>query len=632
MSATTATHAARAPLWSHALAAAGFVALSLFYLRPVIRLLGTHVATAAADPLLTLYMLKWGIHQLRLGMPDFWNVPFFFPARGMTATTDHLFGTAVLAALLTSYVPNVSNVVAAYNVLYIGSFALCGFNTWYVLRRCGVGAPAAFLGGCMFAFSSFRWDQADHLQILLMQWIPLLAWTFDRLLAQPGWKRAGFFLVLYLLHVTGGVYLAVMAHFPLLVLLLNQVPDLWRQRSKRRLTVLLTAGVLAGLMFLAVAVPRLLVRTGQRRLAHSNTEIQTYGASLVSFVTPADLNLYAGKWTARWRRRENALFAGFLPTVLVLAGAVAGWRRLRRAPLRPLSRRQRTILFGLAALAVTGYLLGEVITWLAFTGHRDWGAPDLYLTAFSLLAAGAAGLLLRRLWGGNWGLDLAALDPWERGVLLSGIACWFLAHMIVYLPLSTFLPGLAGMRVPARFYPFVSFSLSWFAARTLDGWLRRIAPAGLRVATTLAAGLFLLAELAPRPLPWSRIPGEAELPAVDHWLAGRDDVRAVLELPLRDDVSEASYLYAGTLHWKPLFNGYSGYNAPRYAGLRRFCCHPVPEGESLVRLRRWGVSHVVVHTGALPEEERPTVLAWGRQEGIQLEYAAGPDLVFRIQP
>jgi len=199
--------------------------------------------------------------------------------------------------------------------------------------------------------------------------------------------------------------------------------------------------------------------------------------------------------------------------------------------------------------------------------------------------------------------------------------------MIVYLPLAAVLPGLAGMRVPARFYPFVSFSLAWFAARTLDGWLRRLASAGLRtvrvvrivrtvrIVATLAAGFFLLAELAPRPLDWSRVPGEAELPAVYHWLAGRDDVRAVLELPLRDDVSEATYLYAGTLHWKPLFNGYSGYNAPRYTGLRRFCCHPVPEGETLARLRRWGVSHVLIHMDALPAGER--------EAGRRLETTAG---------
>jgi hypothetical protein len=619
----------RTALWQHALAAAGFLALSLFYMRPVTRLLGTHLTPRADDTLFSLYMIKWGLHQLRLGMPDFWNAPFFFPERWTTITTDHLLGLALLAAPLTRFIPNP---VALYNLFFVGTYVLCGFNTWYVLRRCGLGVAAAFFGGCAFAFSSFRWDQLDHLQVLVMQWVPLLVWSFDRFLARPGWRRAGLFLVFYALHVTGGIYLAFMAQFPLLVLLLNRAPDLWRQRSRRSLTALLAAGALAMVMLFAVALPHL-IASGTRRLARSEREMQAYGVSLVSFVTPADLNLYAGPWTAGWRRRENALFAGFLPTALALAGAWSGWRRLRQAPLTPLSNRQRHGLGLLTALAVLGYALGETATWAAFTGHlKDLGSPGLYRIAGCLLLTGLAALGLRRLWGGNWGFDLAAVDPWERGVLFSGLACGLLAHLIVYLPLMTFVPGLSGMRVPARFYPFVSFPLAWLAARTLDAWLRRTEPAGLRKAAALAATAVLLVELAPRPLRWFPIPGEAELPAIYHSLAGRGDVRAVLELPFGDQQTELGYLYAGTLHWKPLVNGYSGYVAPRYAGLRRICCHPVPEGESLVRLRRWGVSHVLIHLAALPEEERAAVLAWEGQEGVRLDLAAGTDLLFRIAP
>lgn len=624
----------RTPLWRHALAAAGFLALSLFYMRPVTRLLGTHLTPKADDTLFSLYMIKWGLHQLRLGMPDFWNAPFFFPERWTTITTDHLLGLAVLAAPLTRLVPNP---VALYNLFLAGTFVLCGFNTWYVLRRCGLGATAAFFGGCVFAFSPFRWDQLDHLQVLVMQWVPLLMWSFDRFLARPGWRRGGLFLLFYLLHVTGGIYLAFMAQFPLLVLLLNRAPDLWRRRSRRAVAALLAAGTLALAMLFAVALPHLLA-SGTRRLVRSEREMQAYGVSLVSFVTPADLNLYAGSWAAGWRRRENALFAGFLPTVLVLAGAWAGWRRLRQAPSTPLSDRQRHGLGALATLAVLGYALGEAATWAAFTGHSDQagvadlGSPGLYRIAGCLLLAAPAALGLRRLWGGNWGLDLAALDPWERGVLLSGLACWLLGHLIVYLPVATFLPVLAGMRVPARFYPFVSFPLAWLAARTLDAWLQRREPAGLRKAAALATTALLLVELAPRPLRWFPIAREAELPAVYHQLAGRGDVRAVLELPLRDQQTELGYLYAGTLHWKPLVNGFSGYVAPRYAGLRRLCCHPVPEGESLARLRRWGVSHVLVHLAALPAGERAAVLAWDGQEGVRLELSTGTDLLFRIAP
>ena len=39
------------------------------------------------------------------------------------------------------------------------------------------------------------------------------------------------------------------------------------------------------------------------------------------------------------------------------------------------------------------------------------------------------------------------------------------------------------------------------------------------------------------------------------------------------DSRENAYLYASTLHWKPIANGYSGYLADSYVELRQ--SHPV---------------------------------------------------------
>jgi hypothetical protein len=60
------------------------------------------------------------------------------------------------------------------------------------------------------------------------------------------------------------------------------------------------------------------------------------------------------------------------------------------------------------------------------------------------------------------------LDSWDRGLAISGLCCFALSFAIVYGPLMRVIPGLSGMRVPARFYIFVSFTLVWFAARGAD--------------------------------------------------------------------------------------------------------------------------------------------------------------------
>ena len=613
----------------HALAAVGYFTLAAVYLRPVLRVFGTHLAPDPGDPLFNLVILKWGMHEVRTGLAGFWNAPFFFPAQGVTAFSDHLLGPAAFGVLLTATAPHALRV---YNALFFGSFVLCGWGTWYVLRRAGTGPAAAFLGGCMFAFSSFRWDQLSHIQILLMQWIPLTLWSWDRLLERPGWRRAGLFVLFYALHATGGSYLGYMIHVPLLILLLHRAPELWRTGAwKPALRVLVPAGAVCAALLLAVYLPYLRSAHRQER---SVVEIRHYGASLASYFTPSGKNLYGGpREESRWRRPENALFAGFLPTALILLAVWQGRRRLTR-PLRPLSARQRAVLVALTALALAGYLLAEYKTWQVSGRTALPALPELvgYKMAAALLVLGLVALALRRVWGGNWPLRLADLSPWERGLLTSGFVCFLLSHPVVYLVLREVVPGLSGMRVPARFYAFVSFPLAGFAARELDRLLQRAAsPGWRRLGAILAAGV-LLVELAPKPINWEPLPQERDFPPVYHWLAKQDKVRAVLELPISDDSTEILYMYFATRHWKPLVNGYSGFFPAHYEDLRRTCCWPLPDRRQLAQLRDWGVTHVLVHPEVLGDKRwaQRALLAWERQPGVFLEYDDGRDRVYRI--
>ena len=66
----------RAALTWHALAALAYLALSLWFLRPIASLYASHIAPDLGDPLFNVVILKWGVHQLSQGLPDFWNAPF----------------------------------------------------------------------------------------------------------------------------------------------------------------------------------------------------------------------------------------------------------------------------------------------------------------------------------------------------------------------------------------------------------------------------------------------------------------------------------------------------------------------------------------------------------------------------
>jgi hypothetical protein len=549
-------------------AAAAYTAYTLYFLRPIWRLFPSHLTPDARDPLFNLYVLKWGAHQARSGFPDFWNANFYFPVRGALALSDHLLGPALLTAAL-------PDAITAYNALLVVSFALSALSTAYMLRACGCGRFAAVLGGGAWAFAPFRLEHVNHLQLLLAQWLPLTIWFWHRLLARPSAGRAALFLLVYLLHVSGGSYLAYIVHVPLAVVALVHLTAAPRRlAAPRALAVVLPAVAAAGLATTALYQPY--VETSQRLgLERPEQEVRKLGATPLSYLTPAPrsthrvwLNRWLGPEARRRWRSENALFPG------LVAGALAGFELVTRASPR-----------------------------------RRRGPP----------AASSHDRL------------------WERGLALSAAGCLLLTFPAVFLPLTRVVPGLSGLRAPTRFAVVVALAVAYFAARGADRLLARLGGARARAGAAMAALALLLAvELGPaRALPWQRILEEERFPPVYGWLAGRDEVRALLEVPIRLD-REVAYMYYSTRHWKPIANGFSGHRPGAYLQMvERF--RWLPDRDDLALLHRRGVTHLVVHTAPFSRSGRHRQLAAWRLEheraprpAVRLEHAAAGDLVYAI--
>ncbi|HVT61038.1 MAG TPA: hypothetical protein VHR45_21930 [Thermoanaerobaculia bacterium] len=643
--------------WRLALAAAAYTALAAFYLRPIWRLFASHIAPGGGDPLFNLYLLKWVAHEAHRGFGGFWDPPFFFPEHGVLAFSDHLLGPGLAAAAFTSLVPSW---VAAYNFLFLFSFAASGAAACYVLRRGGASWAAAWLGGAMYAFSPFRWEQLPHLQILLMQWIPVTLWSFDRLLERPSGRRAGIFLLFYLLHATGGCYLAYMIHPPLLVLLLNRLPGLRRRAAWRAELPLLAGTALAAAAIVVAIFGRYWQAAAGGGLGWGADKWRYFGATLLSYLAPSHLNFYSGIWPSVFFRPENALFPGWLAGGLGAVGLFDLWRHYRRPPPAPLPGTRRLACAGLLLLALAGVLAAELCT-LGLPVRWFPSAGDGYGLPLLLIVLGGGGwLLLRRRWLGGWPLRWSEIEPWPRGLLAAGAVTAALSSPLFFVPAVRLLPGLAAMRVPARFDACTSLVIAWLACSALDrrlalgraggaggaGWraappgrIALIAPAALIAPLALiGVGALLVIDLAPHLIHWVPLPEEGDFPAVYSWIAGQPDVHALLEIPLVDpalpagELVDVIYMYYGTRHWKPLVNGYSAHFPPRLLHLRETCCSPLPDRAAVAELRRWGVSHLLVHRARLPPRQRLELDRWQGDGELQLLYAADGDLVFRVQP
>jgi hypothetical protein len=642
----------------------GFLGLAIYallatlFLRPIWRVFADHIAPGPGDPILNLYFLKWGVHQFGLGLPNVWDANFFFPMKGALTLSDHLLGPALQLFLLRPLVPSA---IVGYNLLLWSSFVLTGASTAWVLRQAGCSRPAAFLGGALFAFCPYRWSQLWHLQVLLMQWLPLTLWNFDRLLAERTPRRAAWFLLFYFLHVTGGAYLAYMIHVPLAALLLVRLARATERRelfAPRSLRVLGTTAVLALLMIGAIFAPY--VRFSHAHKLERNVgDIATFGGAFSSYVSPALRATYFDGGVKQWlrdrapalegvlTRSENSLFPGFLAFGFGLAALLAV--RGRATGATPWWRARSAMAWaagGFLAIAIASLGVGDLLT-LRGPGRGPLPAEGIWWGVGLAAAVGLLGALwLRHRAGAAPLLDRARLPAetadWWLGLALGGGLSLLLSLPAFYVPAMRLLPGLSGMRVSARFGLLVAFTLSAFAARGVDAVAARISvatasPRARRIALrAFGAALAAIAcfDLGPHEIRWMRVLTESEFPPVYGWLANRPEVLAVAEIPMFANSSETSYMYYSTAHWKPLANGFSGYDPPIHQELAAKL-RSVPSSGDLERLRQLGISHLVIHSGNRKAHLTEADLElWAERLHGEVErvFAAPPDFVYAIRP
>src|SRR5262249_21484109 len=189
---------------------------------------------------------------------------------------------------------------------------------------------------------------------------------------------------------------------------------------------------------------------------------------------------------------------------------------------------------------------------------------------------------------------------------------------------------------------FFGVTVVFFAARGLDAILAGVARIGRPAWRGLAAGalaLVLLVELMPRPIRWVEILRQEDFPDVYAWLAARNDVKALVEIPFRPNWRGAAYMYYSTRHWKPLANGYSSFLPPGFVRLADALQNNLPDGAALDLLERTAVTHVVAHRLDLGQQWRAKdpgelLKPWEEELRGRLELMRdfAPDRVYRIVP
>ncbi|MBW2402132.1 MAG: hypothetical protein JRG80_23255 [Deltaproteobacteria bacterium] len=457
------------------------------------------------------------------------------------------------------------------------SFVLLAINTFFFVRWATESNWGALLAGAAAAFMPWRFSELGHLQLLSVQWIPLI-WMFaGRVLIDPRGRRDALWLSLLLaIQMLSSFYLAYLTLLSTGIIVLT----LWVTTRPAYQTVLRLAGAVAlpTAIVALTGIPYISRFSAFRFSENSTTNFASTPSLFLSFLKPP-LALKA-------ELTGLAPVTYHLPlVVLVFALLALGWRfAAPRSTPDVLRRRIRALTFALlaACAAALVLMLGRRIdigeTTLLLPGH--WLAQ--FVPGFSQMRAEF-----------RWGIVIG----------LAG-------------------PALAG------------FGVAW-----LDGRVRTLSQAAnndrfLRAARGLTFGLFAL------NICWFQLPArDAWIDAKDvlhpHQALAELEPGVTVEIPWRiHRISTAAngsrYMIGSSLHWNPILNGYTAYVPPTYHFLQRLA-QTFPDRTAIERLQRLtGLRWIVVHPERLGALQKQLWAAAERSGQLQVVKATPSYRIYEV--
>lgn len=516
----------------------------------------------------------WGRYALQNGLNPFYQSLFAYPDGFFSATQwaqPLIYWPITLFGFFL-------NPVAAFNLWLLLLIVLSGMSAYILCRDLGLPTLPALVGGLIFtAYPAVQGHlSVGHVNPLSNYALPLVVLCLHRIIYREGGPRvavAG--AVALLILALGNFTFAVFGLLPILLFggLYLLLTDRARIRGVvlRNLLLMLVGGVVLIAPFYLPLIAEAL--SPQRPAYLQETGQVRYSADLLSFIAPSPFTL--------WGRN---LAPGYSQAVLGTNSA------------------EGTAYVGLAATALTVIAL---IRQRRRVAH--WFVIALGCLVFSL------GPLLKL---------------GDRPVAYSTDG--YQGYIVMPWGLLQDLPLINVTRTPGRFNMTAGLMFGVLAAYGLAALLDRIRPNALRIGLTAVLCGFVLFEYQ---LFFPFATEDATLPDYFYALAGRNDVRAVLDVPYDDPVAQKRALLQQTAHHKPLIGGYVSRRTPvedeklrllNDAALGRAQTFTptgqaarLTAGAAWVMLRANGVDVLVVHWAGWNEARRAAYLEFAGPSTFQ---------------
>jgi hypothetical protein len=353
-----------------------------------------------------------------------------------------------------------------------------------------------------------------------------------------------------------------------------------------------------------------------------------YLAVMVALVNGAAVMALALRWGQGWRRRSVHV------AVAAVLVAACVWPFARE--YRGLHPARTAEAAGLSA-DLAGYLVPAENTWtgrmwLGWIGSGPrwiWGERTVFVgwTALALaLVGGAVAARSRpRLVGFYLIVTLGAFALSLGPSVTRADAGWRVFDLLALVP------GVAGLRAPARFALLVLFGMSVFVALAVAALQKRCSP---RVAAS-AAAVFLtmmLSEWFVVGFPLGK-PQPFEIAAI-HRVPELQQARALVSLPDYRGTPEwyfgSDYLFYSMVHWRPIVNGFGRAEPPGHSSvvshMRAF-----PGPNNVRTMRRLGIEYLILHGDRYGAGAADVVREALQMQEYVLVARVGSDYLFRVK-
>jgi hypothetical protein len=606
----TGSRAARVAPWLAS--AAAYFALTIVFTWPLAARMSSGLPHDLGDPLLVTWILWWNAHVTPL-TEAWWNAPFLWPTRGVTAFAEHLLGVSLLTTPLQRLG---ASPVAAYNAAFLLTFPLSALGAHALGFRLTRRHDAALIAGLIYGFNPYRTVQLSHLQVIWSFWMPF---ALTALHAFRDDRRARWLLlfgVLVLAQSLGNLYFLLF--FPVLIAMWAiWFFDVRRELRPQLQVCAALALALAPVAPILLAYRRLHAGFGFER---GLGEMRVFSADLISLSwTAPEVALWS--FRSAGANTEQQLFFGLTALAVIAAASVVEARRVPEGPaawprVRAVAAATAAVFAALTlvTLAIGPWRIAAAGWTIATLGTLSKPLSIAILAAVAALASGPRVVALARARSAFVFYVIAAAVLF---VLSMGPDPTFLGAPFFYRGpwrWLTALPGFNGVRVPARFAMLVTLCLSAAAALGFVALVSRLP----KRRTRLAAALVIAGILAD-----SWIHGLAIVPipdrlAIEERLTGD---APILELPLGDTFPDLAAMYRAIYHGHPVVNGWSGYFPVHYEllslALRK------PRKEAVAALAGLGTALTVVVDARTPEGAEWATLVALHGGGTEIGVEAG---------